>query len=162
MRNRRGAILKTTTGVLLVLLPLALEVVGCNGGVQPVGWGELGSGNKPKQQSKPARQDSKEATLRIVAMRNREIAQTLNANDIIRIMQRVGFSDQQVVDLGPDLYSALRLSGAANVYYGKSLEMIMAVNNQQVQIQSSARGTFFYDLTKGRFVVGSTQADRNP
>jgi hypothetical protein len=93
-------------------------------------------------------------------MNNREVARTLNADDIVRIMQRVGFSDQQILDLGPDLYNALRRSGAANVYSGERLEMIMAVNNQQVQIQSTARGTFFYDLARGRFVVGSTQADR--
>jgi hypothetical protein len=151
--------LKATTGVLLVLVLLAWEMVGCNGGVQPVGWSELGSGSKPKKPSRPARQNAKDG-LSIVAMNNREVARTLNADDIVRIMQRVGFSDQQILDLGPDLYNALRRSGAANVYSGERLEMIMAVNNQQVQIQSTARGTFFYDLARGRFVVGSTQADR--
>lgn len=157
MQNSRGSILRAT-GVLLVLLPLALEVVGCSG----VGWGELGSGNKPKrQQSKPAKQNNKETTLRIVPMSNREVARRLNADDILRIMQRVGFSDQQILDLGTDLYNSLRMAGAAKIYNGERLEMIFLVNNQQVQIQSSARGTFFYDLAKGRFVVGSTQADRS-
>lgn len=156
MRNRRGPILKTTTGVLLVLVPLALEVVGCHG----VGWSELGSDSKPKQrQSKPSKQDKE--GLQIVARSNREVARRMSADDIVRIMQRVGFSDEQIVDLGTDLYNALRRSGAADVYNGRTHEMIFAINNQQVQIQCRSRGTFFYDLAKGRFVIGSTQTDKS-
>ncbi len=75
----------------------------------------------------------------------------LSSDDIVRIMQRVGFSDQQILDLGTDLYNALRRSGAADVYYGKSQEMIFAVNNQQVQIQSRSRGTFVLRPGEGTF-----------
>ena len=154
MRKRRGSIWKTTIGVWLVLVSLAGATVGCHG----AGWSELGSESKLKKQSDPSKQDKD--GLQIVARSNREVAQTLNADDIVRIMQRVGFSDQQILEVGTDLYNALRLSGGADVYYGKSHEMILAVNNQQVQIQSRWRGSFVYDLTKGHFVIGSTQADR--
>jgi hypothetical protein len=141
---------------LLVLVPLALEVVGCHGGVKPVEWSELGSESKPKQ-SKPSKQ-SKEG-LRVVAKSNKEVAR-LSSDDVVRIMQRVGFSDDQILDLGTDLYNALLLSGGADVYYGKSLEMIFAVNAQQVQIQSRSRGSFLYDVAKGRFLIGSAPSDR--
>jgi hypothetical protein len=150
--------LKTTTGVLLVLVPLAL-VVGCRGGLKPVEWSELGSERKPKQsrQSTPSTQGrqsrpSKEG-LRIVAKSGREVAR-LNPDDIVRIMQRVGFSDDQIVELGTDLYNALLLSGRAEAYYGRDLEMIFVVNAQQVQIQSRSRGTFLYDIAKARFTLG--------
>ena len=159
MQNRRGSILKTTTGVLLVLVPLALEVVGCRGGLKPVEWSELGSERKPKQsrQSTPSTQGrqsrpSKEG-LRIVAKSGREVAR-LSPDDIVRIMQRVGFSDDQIVELGTDLYNALLLSGRAEAYYGRDLEMIFVVNAQQVQIQSRSRGTFLYDIAKARFTLG--------
>jgi hypothetical protein len=159
--------LKTTASVGTVLLLLAGAVAGCHG----AGWSELGSGSsrdesrsasrsesQPKQQSTSSRQDKEE--LQLVARSNREVARTLSSDDIVKIMQRVGFSDRQILDLGTDLYNALRRSGAADVYYGKSHEMIFAVNNQQVQIQSRSRGTFVYDLAKGRFVVGATSEDR--
>jgi len=147
--------LRVTTSVLLVLVPLALEVAGCHGGVKPVEWSELGSESKPKKQSKQNQQG-----LYIVARSGREVAK-LRPDDIVRIMQRVGFSDDQILDLGTDLYNALLLSGAADVYYGKSHEMIFAVNNQQVQIQSRSRGSFLYDVANGRFVIGSSPSDRS-
>ena len=152
MPYKRGSILKRTTGVLLVLAPLALEVVGCNGGLKPVEWSELGSEERPARQSRQSR-PSREG-LQIVARSNREVAR-LSPDDVIRIMQRVGFSDDQILVLGTDLHNALLQSGGAEVYYGKSLEMILAVNNQQVQIQSRSRGTFVYDVGAGRFVLGS-------
>jgi hypothetical protein len=80
-----------------------------------------------------------------VARSGREVVR-LNPDDVVRIMQRVGFSDDQILDLGPDLYNALLLSGAAEVFYGKRTEMIFIVSNRQVQIQSHSRGTFVYDV----------------
>ena len=173
MRNKRGSILRITAGRWLVLVPLALGVVGCNGGLKPVEWSELGSQNKSKQPSepseaelrsqpsepsprsqprKPSRKDGD--VLRIVAVSNREVAR-LSPEDIIRVMQRVGFSDDQILELGTDLHRALMLSGGAELFYGKRLEMLFAVNNQQIQIQSRTRGTFIYDIVMQRFVLGS-------
>lgn len=163
MRNRRGSILRVMTGglrapnaflhtgvLLLVLVPLALEVVGCNGGFRPVAWSELGSDGGPKKQQSRQHQEG----LQIVAKSGREITR-LNPDDVVRIMQRVGFSDDQILRLGTDLHNALLLSGAADVYYGGSLEMIFAVDNQQVKIQSRSRGSFIYDIAGGRFVLGA-------
>ncbi len=97
--------------------------------------------------------------LRIVPVSNREAAR-LSPEDIIRIMQRVGFSNDQILELGTDLRQALLLSGGAELFYGKRLEMLLAVNNQQVQIQSRTRGTFVYDVIMQRFVLGSASTDR--
>jgi len=147
--------LRVTTGMLLVLVPLALEVVGCNGGLKPVEWSELGSEGNPKKQSRQNKDG-----LRIEAKSNREVAR-LGPDDVVRVMQRVGFSDDQILDLGTDLHNALLLSGGAQVIYGKRLEMIFAVNNQQIHIQSRSRGTFVYDLSTKRFALGSAPSDGN-
>jgi hypothetical protein len=155
VQNRCGSILKTTTGVLLVLVPLALEVVGCHGGAKPAQWSELGSDSKPKKkQSKEGKEG-----LSIVAKSSRETVR-LTPDDLVRIMQRVGFSDDQIMDLGTDLFNALLLSGGADVYYGQRLEMMFAVNNRQVQIQSRTRGTFIYDTVAQRFVLGATPVEK--
>jgi hypothetical protein len=130
-----------------------LEVVGCGGGLRPVDWAELGSEGNPKQRSRQ-HQD----VLRIVPRSNREVAR-LSPEDVVCIMQRVGFSDDQVLELGTDLHHALLLSGGAQLVYGKQLEMVFAVNNYQVHILSGSRGTFIYDLSLHRFVLGSGSAN---
>lgn len=160
--------------MLLILVPLTLGVVGCRGAVKPVEWSELGSGpnreqsrwesrsdsgptrqSRQSRESRPSRESKNREGLRIVAKSNREVAR-LSPDDIVRIMQRIGFSDDQILDLGTDLHNALLLSGGAEVYYGKGLEMIFAVNNHQVQIQSRSRGSFVYDVAKKRFSLGAS------
>jgi hypothetical protein len=158
------------SGLFTFAVLLALEVAGCRGGVQPVAWSELGAGRKqeqaqwdsrpesrPKPQNKPSRES--EDRLQIVPRNNKAVAR-LGSDDVVKIMQRVGFSDGQILELGTDLHDALLQFGAAEVYYGQSLEMILAVNNQQVQIHSRARGSFVYDLVQRRFVIGSFQSER--
>ncbi len=179
MQNWRKSIVKARAGLwwppkalwrvgvpLLVLVPLVLEGVGCHGGIKPVAWSELGAANKPKEENPPAppskpgkaSKQSKEG-LRVVARSTTQVAR-LSPNDIVRIMRRIGFDDQQILDLGTDLYNALRLSGGAEVYFGKRVEMIFAVQNGQIQIQSTTRGSFVYDLAKGGFVLGGAPSGR--
>lgn len=174
VRRKRGSILRATAGVLLILVPLTLGVGGCRGAFKPVEWSELGadanrdearqeprsdSGSRRQSRDDRPRRESRNSRnseeLRVVAKSNREVAR-LSPDDIVCIMQRVGFSDDQILDLGTDLYNALSLSGGAEVYYGKGMEMIFAINNHQVQIQSRSRGTFVYDIAKKRFVLGAS------
>jgi len=164
VRNRCGSIVKTTTGTLLVLVPLALGVAGC-GWLRPVEWAELGSGSnreplqrESRPESRPSQRRSTDG-LRIVARSGREVVR-LTPDDIVRIMQRVGFSDDQILELGTDLHNALLLSGGAEVLYGKRTEMIFIVSNRQVQIQSHSRGTFIYDVLMQQFVLGSARGRR--
>jgi len=163
---------------------LVLTVAGC-GGVQPVEWSELGAEGRarpPRRSDNRQVQAEREPTdphpsarvaesrakkpsradrygLRVQARSNREVAR-LGPEDLVRIMRRVGFSDEQILDLGVDLHTALRTSGGAEVFQGKQLEMIFVVSNQQVQIQSRSRGTFIYDIVAQRFVLGSAAPDR--
>ena len=168
MRKRRGSIpfaslrasLKATAAVCLVLVPLALGA-----GCRPVEWAELGSGSNrdearltPRSESRSNRRQSANG-LRVLARSGREVVR-LSPDDVVRIMQRVGFSDDQILDLGPDLYNALLLSGGAEVLYGKRTEMIFIVSNRQVQIQSHSRGTFVYDVLMQQFILGSSSAKR--
>jgi len=159
--NKQGSILRTTAGLWLVVGLLAWGAIGCHGGFKPVEWSELGSQDRPSQPTEPRstnppRQPSRKDknALRIVAVSNREVAR-LSPDDIIHVMQRVGFSSDQILELGADLHRALMLSGGAEFFYGKRLEMLFAVNNQQIQIQSRTRGTFVYDVVMQRFVLGS-------
>jgi hypothetical protein len=156
VRKKHGSILRMTAGVLLVLAPLALAAVGCNGGLRQAEWSELGSESRADRPSRSSRRERD--VLRIVPVSNREVAR-LSPDDIVRVMRGVGFSDAQILELGTDLYSALRLSGGAQLTFGKNLEMLFAVHNQQVHIQSRSRGAFVYDIVLGRFVLGSASSE---
>jgi hypothetical protein len=75
----------------------------------------------------------------------------LSAEAILRIMERVGFSDAQILQLGPALHRALQTQGAAEIKLGKKTEMAFGVNGERLFITSRTRGTFVYNITSGRF-----------
>lgn len=131
-------------GIVLVLVLLALEVVGCNNGVEPVEWPTLGS-----QGSRGSRREPK-ATLQVVPRNNRDVA-NLSPDDTINVMEQVGFSDEQILRLGPGLHEALFTSGAAAITYGKEVEVVYAVKGEHLFIQSRTEGTFVYNITNSRF-----------
>ena len=117
--------------------------------------------SRQSRDNRPSRERKNNERLRIVAKSNREVAR-LSPDDIVCIMQRVGFSDDQILDLGTDLHNALLLSGGAEVYYGKGLEMIFAVNNHQVQIQSRSRGNLRLRHREEAFRAGSVSIRWGP
>jgi hypothetical protein len=86
----------------------------------------------------------------IVAMSNRDVAD-LSADDIVLIMRQAGFSDGQIMELGPDVHDGLLLSGAVQVRRNKKVEAIFAVNSNYIFITTRLRGSFIYDLKKGNF-----------
>jgi len=86
----------------------------------------------------------------VVALNNTEVA-ALTADDVVRIMRRAGFSDQQVLDLGTDLRNTLASSGAAQIRVGEKVESIFAVSGRWLHASSRSRGSFIYDLEKGKF-----------
>jgi hypothetical protein len=116
---------------LLVLTLLGLASGGCGG------WFKRSS-------------DGSLTQLRVVPQENRDQAD-LSAEDILRVMERVGFSDEQILLLGPDLHRALQTAGAAEIRLGKKTEMAFGINGERLFITSRTRGTFVYNITKGRF-----------
>jgi hypothetical protein len=94
--------------------------------------------------------DGSLAQLRVVPRENRDQAD-LSAEDILRVMERVGFSDEQILMLGPDLHRALQTAGAAEIRLGKKTEMAFGINGERLFITSSTRGTFVYNISSGRF-----------
>jgi hypothetical protein len=127
--------------VLLAVLVLAM--LGCQ--AEPAQWPELEFGGE-RQQAR------RQPALRIVPQSNREVAD-LSPDDTVRIMRQVGFTDEQILELGTDLHQALLVSGAARVLYREEMRAIIAVNGTQVYISAAPRGNFIYDLGYGQFVA---------
>jgi len=127
-------------GLVLILTLLAMGTIGCQNWFRPVTWTELG----PREQKKP------QSLFQVVGKKNMSVA-SLAPDDIVRIMQRVGFADEQILDLGTNLHNALRFSGAAEITYRRQKLAIFAIDGDYVRIQSHA-GTFDYEISSHRFV----------
>lgn len=126
--------------MLLVLTSLALGVGGCSSWFRPVGWDdELEAGNQ-----------APDSPFKVIARKSNQLA-ALSADDIVRIMQRIGFQDEQILELGTDLHNALRFSGAAAVSYKKKTIAIFAADGDYVHIRSRS-ASFDYQVSKGQFV----------
>ncbi len=149
MRIKRQTIAGAVTTVLLV--SVVLEVSGCR--AEPVEWSELGSGGRrstANQTSQTPRSPRQIRGIQIVPQSNQEVAD-LSSDDIVRIMRRVGFPDDLILELGGEMHSALRSSGAARVLDKKTVEAILRINGRYVYITSRSRGTFIYDPATGQF-----------
>lgn len=143
-RSRRGL---RAWGLALVLTLAAVAAIGCNNGIRPVTWTELGPRGEKKSQS----------LFRVVAKKNMSVA-TLGPGDVVRIMRRVGFADEQVLELGTDLHNALRFSGAAEIFYRKDKLAIFVSDGDLVRIRSRS-GAFDYEISNGQF-ISPVQTDR--
>ena len=91
--------------------------------------------------------------LEILPVNNQNVL-TLSSDDIVRVMRGAGFSDNQILQHGEDLYLALSQYGAAQIKIGKRLEAVFAINGDAVYISTRLRN-FIYNTKTGW--VGSSQ-----
>jgi hypothetical protein len=73
----------------------------------------------------------------------------LSSDDIVRVMRRAGFSDNQILQHGEDLYLALSQHGAAQIKIQRKVQAVFAINGDAVYISSRARGNFIYNTKTG-------------
>ncbi|MBP7050831.1 MAG: hypothetical protein KBE65_07445 [Phycisphaerae bacterium] len=123
----------------LVLMLLAVQAAGCQNWFRPVEWPELGS--RDGQQRSP---------YRVVPKQSMSTA-SLVPDDIVAIMRRIGFMDEQVLELGTDLHNALRFTGAAEIFYNKEKLAIFIADGSLVRVRSKM-GSADYDVANHRFV----------
>ena len=86
--------------------------------------------------------------LKVVPLGNQDVIE-LSADDVVRVMHRAGFSDEQILELGPELRDGLADSGAAQVRLRDKVEVVFAVHGNYVFITTRLRGSFIYDVGKG-------------
>ena len=116
------------TNVIFILILLAgiINLVGCES------TGSLNTG------------------LKLTPLNNRDII-ALNAEDIVQIMRRAGFSDEQILQLGTEMRNCLSQYGAAEVETPGSnkIEATFAVHDHCVYISTRLRGSFIYSVKTG-------------
>ncbi len=89
--------------------------------------------------------------IQIIPLSNRDVL-VLNADDVIQVMRRAGFSDNQILEFGPQLRDGLAQSGAAQVRVNNRVEAVFAVNRDQgdcIYIATRLRGNFIYSVNSG-------------
>jgi hypothetical protein len=82
-------------------------------------------------------------------LNNQQNVLTLSSDDIVRVMRRAGFSDNQILQYGEDLHLALAQYGAAQIKIRKKLEAVFAINGDAVYISTRLRGNFIYNIKTG-------------
>jgi len=104
--------------------------------------------------------NSSSTKFQVISVSSRDVA-VLSADDIVRVMRRAGFSDEQILELGTRLRNALLQSGAVEIKQGKMIEAIFAVNSNNVFITTRLRGNFIYNLEKASFIGLETTPSRS-
>jgi hypothetical protein len=123
------------TGLLLALAVLALGVAGC-GKLKPAEWLPF---HKHKEQPVMS------ARLQVVQRTGGQAA-NVTADDVVAVLRQIGLGNDQIVEFGPPVYEALRASGAAAMVNGKQTEILLAISDGYVWVQSRVQGSFIYDL----------------
>jgi len=96
------------------------------------------------------------AGIRIVPMSNRNVL-ALSPDDVVEVMKRSGFSDNQILEYGTDLRNGLAESGAVQIKIGKKVEAVFAINLNEgdcVYISTRRRGHFIYNVDSGWYGGG--------
>lgn len=95
-------------------------------------------------------QQAQSEDIRLVPLSNREVIH-LDAYDIIQIMRRAGFSNEQILKYGKAMRDGLALSGAVQLKIAGSdkTEATFAVNDSCIYISTRLRGSFVYDMKVG-------------
>ena len=86
--------------------------------------------------------------LEILPLRSKDIL-TLSSDDIVRVMRQAGFSDNQILEHGTDLHTALSREGAAQIKIRRKPEAVFAINGDAVYISTRLRGNLIYNVKTG-------------
>lgn len=110
-------------GVIIVLLLIALLALGVVGCAQHTGF-------------------------EVIPVSSRNVL-ALSADDIVQVMRRAGFSDNQILELGTEVHDALLQSGGVYIKVNKKVEATIAVSDDDVYISTRLRGNFIYNVNTG-------------
>jgi len=89
--------------------------------------------------------------IQIVPLGNREVL-TLSSDDVVEVMRRAGFTDEQVLEYGTELRNGLAQSGAVQIRINNKAVAVFAINRERgdcVYITNRLGGNFIYNVDTG-------------
>ncbi len=84
----------------------------------------------------------------VIPVSNRYVL-ALSSDDVVQVMRRAGFSDDQILELGTDVHDGMLESGAVQIKVGDKVEVVFAANGDDVYIGTRLRGNFIYNVKTG-------------
>ena len=90
----------------------------------------------------------------VVPVSNRYVL-VLSSDDVVQVMRRAGFSDDQILELGTDVHDGMLESGAVQIKVDDKVEVVFAANGDDVYIGTRLRGNFIYNVKTGWYRPGS-------
>jgi hypothetical protein len=84
----------------------------------------------------------------VIPVGNRSVIE-LSSDDVVQVMRRAGFSDDQILELGTDVHDGLLRSGAVQVKLDDKVEVVFAASGDDVYIGTRLRGNFIYNVNTG-------------
>lgn len=81
---------------------------------------------------------------------NNDLA-ALNADDIVLMMRRAGFSDDEILKYGPRVRNDIAVSGGSRVATHSIVAAIFAVHGENVYVSTQRAGTFRYNYRTQTF-----------
>lgn len=82
-----------------------------------------------------------------------QMAAALTAEDVVIVMRRAGFSDEQILKFGPDLRNLMASAGAVQIRVGDKVDAMFAVSEEHLVVSTRSNGTFSYPLPKASVTV---------
>ena len=86
--------------------------------------------------------------IQVIPVSNRQVL-NLSADDIVQVMRRAGFSDNQILEYGTTIHDGLAQSGAVEIRINRKVEAVFAINGDAVYISTRLRGNFIYNVRTG-------------
>lgn len=86
--------------------------------------------------------------IKVIPAPNQDVL-VLTADEVVLIMQRVGFSNEQIQKYGWPVCDALARSGAVRILVDGQVEAAFAVKGDEVFISSRSRGQHIYNINTG-------------
>ncbi len=74
---------------------------------------------------------------------------TLTPDEVIIILQRIGFSNDQIKEHGWPVSEGLARSGAVRIFVDGAVEAGLAIKGDEVFISSRSRGQYIYNINTG-------------
>lgn len=71
----------------------------------------------------------------------------VEALDLAKAMLRAGFTNQEILQDGPDVQKALATAGGCQIRYGGSTVALFTVHRARLYVSSETHGTFVMQLT---------------
>jgi hypothetical protein len=84
----------------------------------------------------------------VVPVSNRYVL-ALTPDDVVQVMRRAGFSDDQIMEFGTGVHDGMLESGAVQIKVDDKVEVVFAANGDDVYIGTRLRGNFIYNVKTG-------------